>query len=151
MKWFALLFCFFCGLAAPALAGPSELALALQAADPGLLKKGVSIRPLGMIHAGKRTFWIAQATWYQPPENIIGAPHGACVLMVLERKKERLTFLGQYSNVDCEYPLSVQKNRIVAGYPKWAEPEYETRSFTIGEKGPKERIIFGGRECWFGK
>lgn len=152
MKWRAVLFGLAQGMAImPANAAPSELAAALQAGDSRLLMKGMSISPLGKIQAGKRAFWVAQAQWTQPPEKVVGAARGACSLIVLERRSGRLTYLGRYKEIDCEYPISIRGNRVVARLPKWEDPEINTASFTIGEKGPRTRIIFAGRESWFGK
>jgi hypothetical protein len=135
----------------PVAAAPSELTMALKAGNPRLLMKGVSISPLGKIQSGKRVFWVAQAQWSQPPEKIVGAAHGGCSLIVLERKSGRLTYLGRYDEIDCEYPISVRGNRVVVRLPKWADPEINTASFTIGKKGPRKRIVFAGRESWFSK
>jgi hypothetical protein len=152
MKWFVFLFGLVQGMAAmPVTAAPSELAAALKAGDSRLLMKGVSVSPLGKIQGGKRIFWVAQAQWTQPPEKVVGAARGACTLIVLERKNARLTYLGRYDEIDCEYPISVRGNRVVARLPKWEDPEVNTASFTIGEQGPRKRIIFAGRESWFSK
>lgn len=150
MKLVAFAF-LYCVVASPAQAAPSELTMALQAAKSDVLSKGMSISPLGKIRAGKRSFWIAQAQWAQPPEEIAGTPHGSCSLIVLERQKDRLIYLGRYAGIDCEYPIFVRNNRVVAGVPKWAEPEINTASFTIGEKGPPDRIVFAGWEASFEK
>jgi hypothetical protein len=152
VKWLAVLFGLAQGMAImSANAAPSELAAALQVGDSRLLMKGVSISPLGKIQGGKRAFWVAQAQWTQPPEKVVGAARGACSLIVLERRNGRLTYLGRYDEIDCEYPISVRGNRVIARLPKWEDPEVNTASFTIGEKGPRKRIIFAGRESWFGK
>lgn len=152
MRWLAVLFGVAQGMGIlSAIAAPSELAVALQAGNSGLLMKGVSISPLGKIQGGKRTFWIAQAQWTQPPEKVVGAARGACSLIVLERKSGRLTYLGRYDEIDCEYPISVRGNRVVARLPKWESSEIKTASFAIDEKGPRKKIVFAGRESWFGK
>lgn len=151
MKFAAFASSFLCyAMALPAQAAPSELALAMQAVDPDLLVKGVSIHPLGKIQGGKRTFWIAQREWLQPPEEVAGSPHGACSLVVLERRKGRLTYLGRYSSIDCGYRLSIRKNRVVADIPKW-DFNPATDSFTIDERGPRESIVFAGRKSSFEK
>ncbi len=113
----------------------------------GYADKRATIRAVGEISAGTREFVVGSYAHRNEPEYRGDPGTLECDLLVLERVRGRLRYLGRY-HTGC-MTFRVDGNRVVFDPPaaRFDDVDY----FIIDEKGPpREMYVFGGFYTFFG-
>ena len=106
-----------------------------------------TIRAVGEIEAGTRTFVVASYAYRNQPQYRGDPGTVECDLLVLERARGKLRYLGRY-HTGC-MTFRVNGNRVVFDPPpaRFDDVDY----FIIDEKGPpREMYVFGGFYTFYG-
>jgi hypothetical protein len=113
----------------------------------GYADKRATIRAVGEIRAGGREFVVGSYAHHDQPEYRGDPDTLECNLVMLERVRGKLRYLGRY-NIPC-MTFRVDGNRVVFDPPaaRFDDVDY----FIIDEKGPpREMYVFGGFYTFYG-
>jgi hypothetical protein len=113
----------------------------------GAMDRDAKVAPIGIISVGSRYYQLMHFEWAETP--ILGRePHGQSRLLVFERTKERLVYLGSY--VTPGGRPRIEGRMVVFPYR-----EYEilgqkvAKTIVFDEKGPPPKAYLDGEQFSF--
>jgi len=117
----------------------------------GAMNEDANVWPIGNMDVGKWRYRFVHYEWLESKKNMQGSsPHGRTDLLIFERTKKGLVYLGGY-NTHGGRPR-IEGHTLVFPYK-----DYEilgikvAKTITFDETGPPGRILLDGESFGFGK
>jgi hypothetical protein len=117
------------------------------------MNEDAHVWPLGNIDVGRRHYWLVDYEWLETKKNMRGSsPHGRTGLLVFERARKGLIYLGGYDTPGGGRP-HIEGRTVVFPYRDYEIHGVMVPSKTIvfDEKGPPPKAYLDAENFTFGK